>query len=335
MNACVDATAHCCAECGVAGGVSLKVCKACMRVKYCGATCQKNHWATHKKQCKLRATELRDEALFKDPPPKEDCPICFLPMPEKLISCASLRPATRSSVPIYNFAIENEALKVEDTEILYPCCGKSICKGCIHSFCESGNNEKCPFCNSDQDGKAVEDAIKEIRKRVEANDVGAICLLADSYCLGINGFQQDQTKANELYIRAADLGCSEAHNKLGAIYHEGGALKKAKFHYEAAAMAGNEVARFNVGIIEAESGNMERAVKHWNIAASAGHYKAMFQLKIGFQKGYVSQESIDSSLKAYNNSCTEMRSEARDAYIQILARRLYPNLSRNRQNCFK
>ena len=45
-----------------------------------------------------------DEALFKDPPAKDDCPICFLPMPEELIACISLPPATISSVPIYDYA---------------------------------------------------------------------------------------------------------------------------------------------------------------------------------------------------------------------------------------
>ena len=64
----------CCAECGKEGGTSLKMCKACMLVRYCNAACQMKHWPTHKAECKLRATELRDEALFKDPPPKEDCP---------------------------------------------------------------------------------------------------------------------------------------------------------------------------------------------------------------------------------------------------------------------
>jgi hypothetical protein len=42
------------------------------------------YWPKHKKLCKQRAAELHDEALFKEPPPKEDCPICFLPMPGKL-----------------------------------------------------------------------------------------------------------------------------------------------------------------------------------------------------------------------------------------------------------
>lgn len=58
---------------------------ACMLVRYCNAACQKSHWPNHKIECRRLAAELRDEALFKDPPDKEDCSICFLPMPTKLI----------------------------------------------------------------------------------------------------------------------------------------------------------------------------------------------------------------------------------------------------------
>ena len=42
--------------------------------------------------------ELRDEALFKDPPPQEDCAICFIPMPFKLIYCVSLPPIVRADL---------------------------------------------------------------------------------------------------------------------------------------------------------------------------------------------------------------------------------------------
>jgi TPR repeat protein len=238
-------------------------------------------------------------------------------MPAKLIGCISLPPASLLSVPIYEFAIANEDLADEETEAYYPCCGKSICKGCAHSFCKS-ENMKCPFCNSDQADKTDEDRVAELMKRVEANDPGAMCLLAGNYHCGGRGVQQDQTKAIELWSRAADLGNTMAHNNLADIYDEEGYLKKAKFHYEAAAMAGCEVARCTVGYTEHVAGNVERAVKHWTIAASAGNYEAMYNLLIALKKRDLSRESIDSTLEAYNNSCAEMRSEARDACLQVM-----------------
>ena len=124
---------------GFAGGVSLlKACKSCMLVKYCNVKYQKNHWTKHKKECKRRAAELHDEALFKVPPPKEDCPISFAsyqcPMPINLICRASLPPETLTSVPIHDFALANEELAKMETKHYFKCCGKSICGGCVHSF---------------------------------------------------------------------------------------------------------------------------------------------------------------------------------------------------------
>jgi hypothetical protein len=64
--------------------------------------------------------------------------------------------------------------------------------------------------------------------------------------------------------------------------------------------------------LEYNSGKYEQAVKRWIIAVSAGsHYAIMKKL-------ILSRELIDSTLTAYNNSCTEMRSEARDKYISKL-----------------
>jgi TPR repeat protein len=139
--------------------------------------------------------------------------------------------------------------------------------------------------------------------------------MANYYEYGSLGFQQDYAKAKELYTRAAELGYSKAHYHLGNIYNERGDLKKAKFHLEATAMAGCEVARYNLGCMEGNSRNLEQAIKHWSIAASAGEFEAMHQLRTFFEKGYVSRESINSTLAAYNNSCAKMRSEARDAFI--------------------
>jgi hypothetical protein len=216
----------CCAECGVAGGASLKTCKSCMRVRYCNPTCQRNHWPKHKKECKQRAAELHDEALFKDPPPKEDCPICFLPMPVILVCCASLPPATISSLPIYDFAKANAGLEGVATDQFFTCCGKRFCAGCICSFNESGNIGRCPFCNSNLDtercSKTNEEIVEEIMKRVEANDAGAIYLLGNHYCYGNVGLEQDLEKGKELLNRAAELGSSHAHYYLANELQTGG-----------------------------------------------------------------------------------------------------------------
>ena len=294
MDHLSNAVAHCCAECGGEEGVvNLKVCKACMLVKYCNANCQRNHWPTHKKECKQRAAELRDEALFKDPKAKEECPICFLPMPFQLICCLSLPPATITSVPIYDFQEANEELSTKETAVCYECCGKDICGGCISSCVESGNY-KCPFCKTMRMGKTDDEKIEELLKRVEVNDAGAIYVLGSYYSFEQLGLRQDREKTMELYAQAADLGHSQAHCELGNEYRLDGNLKKAKFHYEAAAMAGHEAARNNLGCMEEHVGNKERAVKHWKIAASAGCQNAMCALLIFYEQGLVSRDAIDT-----------------------------------------
>jgi tetratricopeptide (TPR) repeat protein len=246
----------------------------------------------------------------------EDCAICFLPMPYKLISCISLPPATISSVPINDYANANEELVTEKTEVYYECCGKSICRGCAYSFCESGNYKNCPYCKAERIGKTDDKKVEELMKRVVANDANSIYVLGNYY-FGQLSLLRDRNKAMELWTQAAKLGSSEVHYELGIEFYDGGDLKKAKFHFEAAAMAGHEVARNNLGTMEAQSGNMERAVKHWTIAASAGHYIAMHNLIELFNHGFISRDEIESTLTAYNNSCSEMRSEARDAVIRI------------------
>jgi hypothetical protein len=136
-----------------------------MLVKYCNANCQKNDWSKHKTDCKRRAAELRDKALFKDPPPKDECSICFLPMPEKLKCYASLRPATLLSMPIYDLTMANQRLVTKSMKEYYSCCGKSICVGFIDSLCKSGNSGKCVFCNSNPGGQTTQERIEDLMKR--------------------------------------------------------------------------------------------------------------------------------------------------------------------------
>ena len=70
-----------CANCGKHGSntVKLKSCTACRLVKYCGVDCQKAHRKQHKKACKQRAAELKDEQLYSqghERPEGDFCPIC-------------------------------------------------------------------------------------------------------------------------------------------------------------------------------------------------------------------------------------------------------------------
>ena len=75
----------CCASCGKAevDNVKLKMCTACKLVKYCSVDCQKNHRPQHKKACKKRAAEIKDDRLFTQPDGNQfgECPICCLPLP--------------------------------------------------------------------------------------------------------------------------------------------------------------------------------------------------------------------------------------------------------------
>ena len=87
MSAAVESesdTMLSCASCGAAevDDIKLKECNGCHLVKYCSDECQRDHKPQHKRACKKRAAEIRDELLFKQPESNHlgDCPICCLPL---------------------------------------------------------------------------------------------------------------------------------------------------------------------------------------------------------------------------------------------------------------
>ena len=73
MRSCIavgDDSIDVCANCGIdsscseGGTLKLKNCNACRLVMYCGVDCQKAHRKQHKKACKHRAAEIKDEQLY-------------------------------------------------------------------------------------------------------------------------------------------------------------------------------------------------------------------------------------------------------------------------------
>ena len=278
-----------CASCGTAGSdnIKLRKCTACYLVRYCSVKCQKEHRPKHKKVCKKRAAELKDELLFKQPGSSHlgDCPICCLPVPID---------ASKSS--------------------LNSCCCKYICNGCDYANgkreIEGRLQRKCPFCR-----KALPDTVEEynsrMMNRIEANDPVAIGQMgAERYHKG------DYKAAFDYFTRAAAMGVAEAHNQLSRLYYNGEGVekdeKKYLHHAEQAAIGGHPRARHNLGFKEMENCRIDRAVKHWIIAAKLGYDGSLENLKFLYKDGLMSKEDFAAALHGYKAAVDAMKSPQRE-----------------------
>ena len=289
-----------CAACGKEG-TNLNICNKCKMVHYCNVACKKKHKSKHKKKCDRRVAELHDVDLFKEPPPREECPICMLP------------------------------LSLEKGESMFEsCCGKIICSGCIHAmavedFKKGKKNDEvgiCAFCRTLRPSSGEED-IKQLNKLMENGNADAFYQLAEYYDRGSYGLHQNRVKANELWLKAGELGHSRAYYRLGYSYHVGRGTevdkKKAKHYYEIAAMKGDVHARHNLGALESKVGNHQRTYKHMIISARAGYHESLDVVKKGFTKGFVTKDEYESTLREYHERQTEMKSDAREAAADMLA----------------
>ena len=284
-----DNTSARCASCGVTENddIKLKNCTACYLVRYCGVKCQRDHRPQHKKDCKKRAAELRDEILFKQPESSSfgDCPICCLPLPL-------------------------------DTQkfCLMSCCSKRVCDGCNVANqkreVEMRLQRSCPFCRTPV-AKTEEEGIERLIKRVEVNDPVALRTLGARRRL-----EGDYKRAFECWTKAAELGDVESHHNLAVMYQHGHGVsmdeKKEVHHFEKAAIGGYPDARFNLGVIEEDYGRYERAVKHFIIAAYLGCDKSLEALKDMYQKGKVSKEDFSAALRAYQVAVGATKSPQRE-----------------------
>ena len=285
-----------CAACGKErGDNNMNTCNKCDLAVYCNAACKKKHRPKHKKKCEKRAAELYDEKLFRENPPREECPICMLPLP----------------LSISESSFES-------------CCGKLICGGCIYSMAETGgkNMMLCPFCKTPNEISGDEE-VKRLTKLMEMGNADAFGQLGLYYHRGSCGLRQDMAKANELWLKAGQLGCAQAYHNLGYTYEDGIGVevdkKKAKHYYELAAMKGSIPARHNLGCLEGQAGNHQRAFKHNMLSARAGCNKSLNTVKGGYMDGIVTKDEYANTLREYQKSQDEMKSEARDkalAFIQ-------------------
>ena len=294
-----------CANCGKGeeNGTQLKTCTACKLVKYCNRECQIAHRPQHKEECKKRAAKLlckglddmviSDDELFKQPPPKQDCPICMLPMPH--------------------------APGIFDIRTAYqPCCGKRLCNGCMlaaNDEMDEGNIKRlCPFCRVPIH-EGDNEFISRCKIRMVHDDAMAIQFLGSCYNNGGYGLPKDREKAMELFIRAAELGSAQAHNNIAFLYENGQGVEedmiKAQYHYKLAAIGGHEEARDKLGHIEGLRGNNNQALKHFIIGASCGYDDSLDMVGAAYQGGGLSKDEYAKMLRTYQTSIDEMKSEQR------------------------
>jgi len=277
-----------CASCGKEGNSNdMNTCNKCKSVKYCNAACKKKHRHKHKKACERRVAELYDEQLFKEVEP-EECPICMLTMPHET-----------------------------NTSVFMPCCGKSICCGCIYAMKMSEGKDLCPFCRmppASSDEYVVH--INSLKNLMDKGNGDAFNHLAGCYADGMMGLIQDYGKANKLYLKAGELGCAQAYYNLGNQYCFGRGAeidqKKAKHYYELAAIGGNVDARHNLGCLEGAASHDQRAYKHMIIAARAGYKSSLDRVKLGFMEGLIAKDEYANTLRAYQKRRKEMKSDERD-----------------------
>jgi len=283
-----------CVNCGKEGDDinKLKSCTACKLVKYCSRECQIAHRPQHKKECRKRAAELHDKELFKQPPPAEDCSICFLRI-----------PTLRSGYKYMS------------------CCGKVICCGCCYAplYDNQGNkvdNQKCPFCRTPSP-KSIEEENERLKKRMEVGDPIAMYNLGVCYGKGRYGLPQDHTKALELLHRAAELGHAKAYLQIGDAYEYGDYgvevdKKKAKHYLELASMIGDVEARYYLGLNEKKAIDPHRALKHYMIAVESGDTDSLEEIKQMYTYGFATKEDYTKALQSYQSYLGEIKSSQRD-----------------------
>lgn len=235
--------------------------------------------------------EVADNDLYAPIPLKDDCPVCFHPLP----------------------------IRNDESCYMY-CCGKILCLGCIHSSRANGLKDVCAFCRQ-HFARDDDTANTRLKNRMKHQDPRAFFQMAQQYLIGEVGVEQHAQKALDLLIKAAELGSveayaiiAEAYGIIAAKYQMEMGMGKTRRLLEVSAKKGFYVAHEYLGNIETEDGRVGNAIKHWAVAASAGSQYSLDKLMEAYRNSQFSKEGLGQVLRAFQSSNDEMKSKARCDY---------------------
>ena len=168
---------------------------------------------------------ISDEELFRDPPKKEECQICYLPMPFSNGVCGI-----------------NTAYMT--------CCGKVFCTGCVlveSQEMDKGNIKRlCSFCREpirvSNKVHKPKDSKKAFELYIQAAQLGSpdgYSSVATAYQFGF-GVGKDKEKSMHYLKLAAMAGHETARCNLGSAESRQGNNIRAMKHFMIAARAGFE-----------------------------------------------------------------------------------------------
>ena len=139
-----------------------------------------------------------DKDLYKDPPPKEECPICFHQM-----------ESSRNFSGI-------------DLRFYLPCCGKMMCDGCYHEIMHEISigslKRKCVLCRNPFPISTPE---MKVRYKERANDDARAFTSQFSYTILDYTPVPGEPKTNkelEFFKRGAEIGSTVAHFYVAEAY---------------------------------------------------------------------------------------------------------------------
>ena len=234
----------------------------------------------------------------------------------------------------------------ENESSYYPCCGQTICNGCIVAQQRTliiGTNVKkpikgskeeelefmtilasekvmvCPFCRA-EDSTNNKEVLKRLWEQIdEYKDPQAMLALGVFYREGEHGLSKNLKKAEELYQQAYDLGARFAAYNLAKLYTEEIPDEARMMKYlEEGVKRGNTHCNNHLGFLAAKSGKHEEAKRQFMTAACFGHDTAMNNLMVCYRApgSVVPKDDLTTALRAHKAINDARKSEPREYAIR-------------------